>query len=97
MKLDKLEQPSLETLLENLRRRLLLKQRNRFTAAKAATGLTPRMNAGACAPLFGQLSTLNSLSCRTVLSRFLRRGTRRARAASMRRFPPQSAPQLSTL
>jgi hypothetical protein len=53
MKLDKLEQPSLESLLENLRRRLLLKQRNRFTAAKAATGLTPRLKAGACAPLFG--------------------------------------------
>jgi hypothetical protein len=33
---------------------LRLKPWNRFTAAKAATGSTPRMNAGACAPLYGQ-------------------------------------------
>ncbi len=31
-----------------------LKPHNRLTAAKAATGSTPRMNAGACAPPFGQ-------------------------------------------
>jgi hypothetical protein len=33
-----------------------LKPRNRSKAAEAATGSTPRMNAGACAPLFGQIT-----------------------------------------
>jgi hypothetical protein len=39
---------------------LLLKQRNRSKAAKAATGSTPCLKSGACAPLFGQVSRLRN-------------------------------------
>jgi hypothetical protein len=54
MKLDKLEQPLLGNLLEISKRILLLKQRNRFKAAEAATGSTPCLKSGACAPPSGQ-------------------------------------------
>jgi hypothetical protein len=52
--MDKPKQPSCESLLERSRRILLLKQRSRFKAALAATGSTPRLKAGACAPPSGQ-------------------------------------------
>jgi hypothetical protein len=49
-----LQQESLSTTSVNSERILGLKPCNRFKAAKAATGSTPRMNAGACAPPSGQ-------------------------------------------
>jgi hypothetical protein len=77
MKLDKLEQLLLDNLLENSKRILLLKQRNRFTAAKAATGSTPRMNAGACAPLSGHqpliLRTIRANIYATLISKIAER------------------------
>jgi hypothetical protein len=49
-----LQQESLSTTSVNSERILGLKPCNRFKATKVATGSTPRMNAGACAPPFGQ-------------------------------------------
>ncbi len=48
--------PSFESLLERSRRILLLKQRNRFKATEVATGSTPFLKPGACAPPSGQES-----------------------------------------
>ncbi len=55
-----------ENHLYIVKRILRLKPRNRSKAAKAATGQTPRLKAGACASLSGQnvggSFTLNSVS-----------------------------------
>ncbi|WP_157260017.1 hypothetical protein [Chamaesiphon minutus] len=47
-----------DPILPLVKRILRLKPWHRFTAAKAATGSTPSMNGGACAPPSGQILTL---------------------------------------